>query len=124
MNFVLCIALTALIGWGGQFLFPWWIVLLAGFIGGVLMKEKVYWGFWCGFLGIGLLWFFHAWMIHVQTGGILSDRVASLFSFDSGAAMVFLTGLTGGIAGGLGGLAGTSLRKLFSREKRRRKIYF
>lgn len=119
MSVLLRVTLTALLGLGFQWILPWWSVAIAAFLGGTITREQVRWGFLVGFLGIGLLWLFHAWGIHLQTDGILSDRVAGMFGVGSGMALVFLTGLLGGLVGGLGGMTGAAFRELVAREGRR-----
>lgn len=123
MNFSLKVILTALLGFAFQAFLPWWSVTVAAFLVGIIAREKYRWVFLTGLMGIGLLWFFHAWGVHIQTEGILSDRVAGLFGFGSGTPLVYLSGLIGGLIGGLGTVTGKAFRELFGREKRRRKIY-
>jgi hypothetical protein len=119
MSVLLRVTLTALLGLGFQWVLPWWSVAIAAFLGGTITREQVRWGFLVGFLGIGLLWLIRAWGIHLQTGGILSDRVAEVFGVGSGTALVFLTGLLGGLIGGLGGMTGAAFRKVVAHGDRR-----
>lgn len=119
MSVLLRVTLTALLGFGFQWALPWWSVAIAAFLMGTITREQVRWGFLVGVLGIGLLWLFHAWGIHLQTDGILSDRVAGVFGVGSGMALVFLTGLLGGLVGGLGGMTGAAFRELVARKGRR-----
>jgi hypothetical protein len=119
MSVLLRVLLTALLGFGFQWILPWWSVGIAAFLGGTITPDRFRWVFLIGFLGIGLLWLTRAWGIHIQTGGILSDRVAEVFGVGSGTALVFLTGLLGGLLGGLGGMTGTAFRELVAREDRR-----
>jgi hypothetical protein len=119
MSVLLRVTLTALLGLGFQWVLPWWSVVVAAFLVGTTTQERFRWAFLVGVLGIGLLWLVHAWGIHLQTGGILSDRVAEVFGVGSGTALVFLTGLIGGLIGGLGGMTGAAFREVVAREGRR-----
>lgn len=116
MSVLLRVLLTALLGVGFQWVLPWWSVGIAAFLVGTTAQDRFRWAFLVGALGIGLLWLFHAWGIHLQTDGILSDRVAGVFGVGSGVVLVFLTGLIGGLVGGLGGMTGAAFRKLFARD--------
>ena len=42
--------------------------------------------------------------------------MAGLFGVGSGTALVFLTGLIGGLVGGLGAVTGIAFRKLFDED--------
>lgn len=124
MSVLLRVLLTALLGFGFQWVLPWWSVGIAAFLVGTITQDRFRWAFLVGALGIGLLWLVHAWGIHLQTDGILSDRVAGVFGVGSGMVLVFLTGLIGGLVGGLGGMTGAAFRELFARDATERSTDF
>ena len=102
--------LIAALGYLLQNLFPWWAVVLAAFLINFIIYSSGLSSFLSGFLGIGLLWFFAALITDINTGSILTERVAAIFSLPNSGLLIIITAVIGGIASGFGGLSGSQLR--------------
>lgn len=107
---LLKIVLTAFLAWLLQMMLPWWSVAIAGFAIGFIVYTRGFTSFLTGFLGVGILWFLLAMIIDVQTGSILTARVAAIFSLPYNWLLILVTSVIGGIAGGFGALTGSHLR--------------
>ena len=84
-------------------------MLLAGGIGGFIMKKSGILSFLIGFLAIGLVWL--CFFIYFMTIGpifeltaLITSIIGFLESFPSG--LIFFTLIIGGLLGGLGSLNG------------------
>ncbi len=105
------IALTAILAYFLQMVLPWWSVAIAGFAISSIIYTESFTSFLTGFLGIGFLWFTLATIIDTQTGSILTDKVAAIFSLPNSWLLVMVTSTVGGIAGGFGALTGNYFRR-------------
>lgn len=109
--------LTALTAWILSFFLPWWSAFIPGLILGVLLGRSGWASFAWGAVGIGGYWLIQALYIHFASGGILTSRVATLFSLSSPVFIFIITVLIGGLIGGLSTLSGYLLRVLLSGRK-------
>lgn len=93
----------------------WYVITIAGFVGGLLAKKA-----WQGFTGtlLGGLLLVLGWalLIDVANDGLMSGRMAGNFGIPGGL-MAPLSALVLGLAAGLGGWAGAYARKLFMGRK-------
>lgn len=112
MKFLVAVILTAILSFLGGLFLPWWSLVIAAFIGGVLIHQSAFRAYFAGFLGVFLLWSGLAWWTDNANESILSLRIAQLFPGpDTAFFIIVLTGLVAGIVGGLGALTGHFLRK-------------
>ena len=107
--------LIALLSAVAQLFLPWWSIALVAF-GVCFWRSKTGWrAFGAGFLGIAMVWFVYAFLIHLQTDGILTGRMAELFfKTKTPVFLLLITPLLGGLTGGLAGLAGHQTRTVFT----------
>ncbi len=109
------IILITAISFGLQLLLPWWIIVIVSFAIELSFGGKTSLSFFSGFYGIFLYWLVYASLIDIQTGFILSKKIALLFHLPQWPLLVALvTALLGGIVGGLGSLTGNLFRKMFN----------
>ncbi|HET8859298.1 hypothetical protein [Marivirga sp.] len=99
--------------------FPWWSMAICAFFAGAIISGKNLNTFFSGFIGLGMLWLIQAFIIHNDSNGILSDKIAELFGLSDGIFMVIIAGLLAAIIGGFSTLSGFRFRRLFSRDKTR-----
>lgn len=118
MKFLVKTIIIAAIAYFASQSFPWYSVVIAAFLGSLLIRTSGLVSFVSGFLAIGLLWFTLAWLIDFETGSLLTKKVAAIFKLSGPLLLVLVTGLIGGIAGGFGALTGTTLRQIFEQKRR------
>lgn len=103
-----------LAAWLLSLFLPWWSVFIPGLILGALLGRTGGYSFLWGFVGIGALWLIQILFVHIDNDGVLTTRIADLFSLPSGWFVIFITVIIGGLIGGLTTLTGYLLRKVFS----------
>jgi cellulose synthase/poly-beta-1,6-N-acetylglucosamine synthase-like glycosyltransferase len=99
--------------------FPWWSMAICAFFAGAIIAGKNLSTFFSGFIGLGFLWLIQAFLVHNDSSGILSNKIAGLFSLSDGVYMVIISGVIAGLVGGFSTLSGFRFRRLFSRDKSR-----
>jgi hypothetical protein len=99
--------------------FPWWSMAVCAFFAGAIIAGKNLSSFFSGFIGLGLLWLIQSFIVHNDSSGILSNKIAELFSLSDGIYMVLISGIVAGLVGGFSSLSGFRFRKIFSRDKSR-----
>ncbi|OIN58929.1 hypothetical protein [Arsenicibacter rosenii] len=109
MRLILIIAVLSFVA---QLLLPWWSMALVA-AGCCYWQGKHAWqSFGQAFAGAALVWAAYALLIHVQTGGIMTNRMSQLIiKSTSPAGMLLLTPLVAGLVAGLAGLAGYYIRQ-------------
>ena len=112
MRYLLIVFFIALLAWLGQLWFPWWIVVAAAFLGGLLSGQRPATAFLSGFLAIAILWGGYALWYDAANEGILSARMARLFGELPAWSMPVLSAILGGLLGGMGSLTGAFGRRV------------
>lgn len=115
MKMILQIGLIALLAYLLQLVFPWWMIMLVPFAITSFTKQSAGSSFLVGFIGIFILWFVHAWVITMQSGTIMTEKVAELFSLPGSFILLIITAIIGAMAGGMGGLSGYHIRSLLAK---------
>lgn len=100
------VLLIALLAWILGLFLPWWSLAIPCFVLGAWLGKSGGRSFLYGFTGIALLWLLQSLFIHVGNDGILTARIAELFSIPDPILVILITALIGGIAGGLSTLTG------------------
>jgi len=104
------IALTA---WLLSFVLPWWSLAIAGLVLGAIFGKSGNHSFGNGFLGVGGLWLVQSLISHISDNGILTERVANIFSLPYPWLAIVITVAIGGLAGGLTSLTGYYFTETF-----------
>lgn len=99
----------------GLFL-PWWSIIIVPFILGATMDIKNGSHMLSGFLGIGLLWTILAALAANSNAADLAPMIGRLFGGMPSMALVFVTGLIGGMYGAIAQLSGSFLQKLLKKK--------
>ena len=111
MRFILATLLTASLSFIAGLYAPWWSIAIIPFLVALLIKQRYGIAFISGFLGIFLLWGGLAFWIDVKNNGVLSQKIAELFSLGgSSILLILVTGFVGGLIGGFSAMSGSSLR--------------
>lgn len=106
MKFVAHVIIVMLISLVLQLLLPWWTMAIGAFATALVFKQNGIMSFLAGLLGVGLLWFGLADYLHITTNGILSEKIAAIFPTKTVGALLFITGLIGGLVGGFASMTG------------------
>ncbi len=118
MKLIIKVMLIALLTYLSGIYFAWWgAVIVAAFIS-LLIPTSSFSAFVSGFIGAGIVWIVMAWKIDIESQGVLTNKVAQLFTVDDPIYLVIAAGLIGALAGGLGSLSGNSFRQIFIKKKK------
>lgn len=98
---------------------PWWCIAFIAALAGWLVARNALSAFGGGLLGGFTLWAITAWFADSANGGLLSAKVGQLFMGVSGAQLLLVTGLLGGLIAAFGALAGFWAKDLLQRPKRK-----
>lgn len=109
--------LIAIAAWLLAIFLPWWSAFIPGIIFGAILGRSGWTSFAWGAAGIGGLWLIQALYIHFASGGILTSRVANLFSLSTPVLIFIITATIGGLIGGFSTLTGYMLRVVTSGQK-------
>jgi len=112
MKFIVSVLLTGLFAFAlGGFL-PWWSIAIAGFVVAVLIPQKPWKAWFCGFLGLFLLWGGLSFYINMQNAGLLATKIATLLPLGGNAVLLILvTALIGALVASFAALTGSYLRR-------------
>ena len=106
------IVFIALISLLAQFVLPWWSLAIVAFLTCFWRSPSPGKAFLYGFVGVALVWFGYALLIHVRTGGIFTGRMSELlFKANNSSILLIVTAVLGGLVGGLAGLSGFFARQ-------------
>lgn len=105
------IFLIAVLSLIAQFFLPWWVIALIPFALSYWRPTSAGKAFLAGFGGIAMGWLLTSMFIHVRTEGILTSRIATLFTLPTSAWLVVVTVLISGVVGGIAALSGFWCRK-------------
>ncbi len=89
-----------------QFFLPWWIIAPVAFGLSLWKSTSARQAFLAGFSAIFFLWAAMALVIHLRNEGILTAKIAALFSLPFPSLMILVTALIGGLVGGIAALSG------------------
>ena len=105
---------TILIAIVFSFFLPWWSVMLAAFIAGLLINLKKAAVFFIPFIAIGLFWSVYAFILSSSNDFIMAKKIAVLFPLGGNPyVLILVTGLIGGLAAGVAGILGNQFKNLF-----------
>ena len=102
----------------------WYLMLLAGGVGGFIMKKSGWLSFLIGFLAIGLVWLgFFLYLMIIGPIFELTVLITSIIGFLESipAALILVTLIIGGLLGGLGSLNGSYLSAIISSHDKQAK---
>jgi hypothetical protein len=117
MKFITAIILTALLGYAAPLYFAWWSFAITSFIAAIAVHQNPAKAFLTGFIGLSLLWGFHASIIDNANDHILSQKVANILPLNgSSISLIWITAITGGLVSGFAALTG-SFAKDYTRSK-------
>lgn len=114
---ILNLILIAVLGFIFEQFLPWWSVAIAAFTICAWRVKSVKEGGLTGLSGVGILWLLVSLIIHFQSGGILTRRIATLFNVHWSFAVIMITVLIAAIVGGLAGISGFYFRRAVFKKK-------
>lgn len=100
---------------GPFFSYP--VLMIGVFILAYLVAGSGAISFLAGGLSFGLIWFFQAVYIAVQTNSTLPEKMAELMGLGESNLLWVATGLLGFLLGGFSALSGALLRKLLNNKR-------
>ncbi len=112
LNYIIILIVTAIL----QLVAPWWVIALVPFLVHIWRPTNFGLSFLAGFLAIATLWLGYGWYLHNASNGLMSNRIAEIFTMPNTGYLLAITALVGGLAGGFAGMAGFSLKNLFIKD--------
>jgi hypothetical protein len=110
MKFLLSTLLIALVSLALGLFLPWWTVAIAAFGIVYLYRLTPGFAFLSGFAGVFICWALIALFRDTANDGILSQKIALILPLGgSGALLILVSALIGGIVGGMAGLTASFL---------------
>jgi hypothetical protein len=89
---------------------PWYLIAIAGFVGGLVLSNQ--WkGLLIGFLAGFILWAIHIYAMSSSSQSDLPARIAKIFTLPNDTMLLVVSALVGGLVTGFGAAAGGGLRK-------------
>ncbi len=98
---------------------PWYLVAVAGFIGGLFINNQ-WQGLILGFLAGFGLWIIQVYLLQQASTSDLPERMAQLFGLSSNTSLMLVTATVGGLMTGFGTAAGGALTQKKKKKRRRR----
>lgn|GEM_PF-867526 len=92
-----------------QFYLPWWIVVVTGFMAGLLSTRAPWQNFLIVFSAIALLWLSASAVITLKESSVLLPRMAGLFQLPKPWMVFVLTALVGALPASLAALGSSWL---------------
>lgn len=86
---------------------PWWSLAVIALVPVLFFDLRPAKSFLTAFLAGFLLWSLMAFLQHSANQGILTERIGGMLGGVPGIAVLFLTGLIGGLTASLGALTGS-----------------
>lgn len=112
MKFIISAILIIMFSFFAGLYFPWWMVAVVAFLVSIIIQQRHFVSFICGFISVFLLWGFLSFWISFQNDHILAHRVSLLiFKTDSPFLLIFATALIGALVAGFAALTGSYVRK-------------
>lgn len=119
MKIVLKILVLIVLAYYAEHVFPWWSIAAASLLVFFAVPSKMFTSFLSGFFALGVLWFWLSWRTHMQTEGVLSEKISEALQLPNPIYLVLLAGLVGGFVGGVSALVGSRMRGLFVKRRSR-----
>jgi len=119
MKFIISILIIAALAFGLSLFLPWWIAAIPAFAVAIIYKGNAAKSFFRGFLAVALAWLLNTWLITMDQGFHLANRMGELFGVPAdiplagSTVVMLLTLLVAGILGGLAAVSGNYFRQLF-----------
>ncbi len=120
MKKVLAFILIIIIGYFATLKGPWYLIIIAGFLGGLLIRNQ-WQALLIGFLAGFTLWLAQVWLLQNQSASDLPQRMADLFGLPNDIVLWLVTAAIGGLITGLGCAAGGALTAQKRKDKNRGK---
>ena len=112
MKFLLSTLLIALVSLVFGMFLPWWTVAIAAFGIVYLYRLTPWFAFLSGFAGVFICWALIALFRDNANDGILSHKIALILPLGgSGALLILVSALIGGIVGGMAGLTASYVHR-------------
>jgi hypothetical protein len=84
---------------------PWWSIMIAAFLSGLLIPLKKAAVFFVPFIAVALLWLVQSYLLSRANDFVLAKKIATLLMLEGNLTLLLIiTGVVGGFAAGVSGL--------------------
>ena len=117
MKFFVSILLIAITSFVASLFMPWWVIAIVAFLVSFFIPQNNGKAFMAGFIALFLLWVGISFFISNANGHLLAHKMSLLIlPINNVAAIIFFTGIIGGLVAGFGSLSGSLLKKLLAKS--------
>lgn len=100
----------------GPFLSYWGLMLLIGLLA-AFVGGKGTGAFFSAALAVGAVWLLVPFLITLNTGSDLPEKVSQIMNIDHSFVLLLATSSIGFLIGGFGALTGNRFRRLFEKDR-------
>jgi hypothetical protein len=124
MNFLIRILINGISAYYFVSFLPWWSIIFIPFLLGYLINENNFNHFLSGFIGIGIAWIFLIININSGNESIISEKIIQILNVESVNLLTIYSSIIGGCIGGFASITGLSFKRIFIKNKPRKKFNF
>ena len=117
MKFFLRLILIGILTYFLSMIAPWWIIVIIGFLSGLLIPGTSLTVFISGFLGVGIVWMGYAWKLDSENESRFSKMIGEIFQVEDPIILIVIVGVIGGLCGSFSAMTGSLFRQKDSRKK-------
>ena len=124
MNFLIRILINGISAYYFVSFLPWWSIIFIPFLLGYLINENYFNHFLSGFIGIGIAWIFLIINLNSGNESIISEKIIQILNVESVNLLTIYSSIIGGCIGGFSSITGLSFKRIFIKNKPRKKFNF
>ncbi len=115
LNYFIILIAAALL----QFVAPWWMIVVVPLVVHIWRPTSYGLSFLSGFMAIATTWLVYGWYQHDASAGMMTERIAQIFTLPNPFWLLAITVVVGGLVGGFAAMTGFSFKMLFIRSSNR-----
>ena len=119
MSFLIRILINGISAYYFVSFLPWWSIIFIPFLLGYFINENYFNHFLSGFIGIGIAWIFLIINLNSGNESIISEKIIQILNVESVNLLTI-----GGCIGGFASVTGLSFKRIFIKNKPRKKFNF
>ena len=124
MNFLIRILINGISAYYFVSFLPWWSIMFIPFLLGYFINENYLNHFLSGFIGIGIAWIFLIINLNSGNESIIAEKIIQILNVESINLLIIYSSIIGDCIGGFASMTGLSFKRIFIKNKPRKKFNF